>query len=644
MSGRRWGFGGVWLEPFTREGARRTCETILSNYRRPRARFARAEGGGAGATAAAEAAPATTASAASAATAAAPDNDDDDFDFDDGGGEEEHEAEAPPPPPLAERPCSHVACSTRPYCLIPPLQEAQSNYSTQQATAQRAPSNFKRWVIDRCVSALKLCPFALDSKDDVHVRFGGMFGVSHRLADRTFEKLWEVVDSGDLMRNAVHRADPRIVALRELMKVQGIGLSKAARLHDELGCRDVSDLLRLPRGELSKQQRLGAKHFEDFAEPVPRGEVAVVQRAFRVAAAAVWRLSLPPAGASKEALLLPPPPGSFGFSPSFLEVPDGSGERAFAEGVGSYRRGARATVGDIDILLSPPPPPPLTSTANALLDSSQSSSQDQAARRRQSGTGTAAAAAAATTTERRSASTRDELIADLSLVVAEMRRLGFELEEGSSSSRAAGATTADGDGCGEEEIAHASFSGAVRCPVRPLQASGLLGPASPRPRFRRLDVKLYPRRALPAALCYFSSGMAFSRCLRQWSHADSAAARAALLPLAQRAARLEFARTGRGTATTGEDPSQADSFHLSDKGLEVTRRGALGSKARVSPYVVDGRRCGTRVRNPQAFFSPSVFVPLSCETDLFEALGLEYCPPHLRDLEDASGGAVELEN
>ena len=94
---------------------------------------------------------------------------------------------------------------------------------------------------------------------------------------------------------------------------------------------------------------------------------------------------------------------------------------------------------------------------------------------------------------------------------------------------------------------------------------------------------------------------------------------------AQQAARREFARSGRGPATTGEDPMQADSFHLSDKGLEVTRRGEPGTKMRAT-----GK--GTRTRNPQAFFSPSVFVPLSCETDIFEALGLEYVPPHMRDV------------
>lgn len=622
-SGRPWGLGGVWLEPFSLGGAQRTRETILGNLRRPRrnAAAAAAAGGGARSTGeAAEAAAAAAAAACSVLAAAASDDDDggDSFDFDDfGSGSDDDKAL----PALLERPCSHVACSARPYCLVPPLMEAMNNYDLDDVEPETI--FFRKQALGRLIAAVSdKCPFPLDTRDDVHVRFSACFRVSHSLAKKSFDKLWEVVDSGDLRRNAIARAEPRIAALREMMRVPGVGRSAADHFY-ERGCRSVSDLLLLPEPLLSKQQKLGAKHLEDFEEPIPRAEVAVVERAFRVAAAHVWAeprvwaasVRGLPASATEESLLLPPPretgsSSSFACSPSFLEVRDGeAGERAFVAAVGSYWRGNRATAGDIDILLSPPPPPPPRSRS---------------------------------TEETTTAPTKAQLVEVLDGFRGEMRRLGFELEEGSSSlsspsskgkaaaAAAAGNGDGDGDGIG---IAHASWSGAIRCPARLLEAAGLPSEAA-RPRFRRIDIKIYPRVALPAALNYFSSGTTFSRCIRQWARADSAAARAALQPLAQKAAKLAFARSDpvRGPATTGEDPLQADSFHLSDSGLEVTRRGEPGSTARVSPYV-DGKRGSTRVRNPHAFFSPSVFVPLECETELFEALGLEYCPPHLRFLD-----------
>ena len=619
--------------------------------------------------------------AAAAATARTAASDDDD----DGGGgdgdgfsdfDDEEEGPKTQPSSSSHRPCFHVACSARPYCLLPPLEEAQKNYALGAAGASstpqaRAAAHFKGLVIGRLISAVKACPFPLRTREDVFSRFDSLYRTSKGLGDRSFDKLWEVVsgqggEDGDLRRNALLRREPVHEAIRELTRIPGVGLAKARHLFHDHGCSSARDLMTLltPAQQLqllSKQQRLGARHLEDFEQPVPRSEVAVVERGFRVAVAKVWGLALPAGASEQSLLLLPPAASSFAFSPSFLEVPGGrDGERAFVEAVGSYRRGNRATAGDIDILLSPPPPPPPVKSSGALFEGATqpSFSQEEQARslRRSSskkGTATATATEAATeATFSSSSSNKEQLIADLSLILAELQRLGFEIEEGSSSSSAAAvkgsakgaATTAaaaasddngdDGDDDSGGEIAHASFSGAIRCPASLLEAAGCLPSSSP-PRFRRLDVKLYPRRALPAALCYFSSGMTFSRCLRQWSRADSAAARAALLPLAQKAAQREFACSGRGPATTGEDPLQADSFHLSDKGLEVTRRGELGSKTRVSPYV-SGKRNSTRTRNPHAFFAPSVFVPLECETDLFEALGLDYVPPHMRDLDEVA--------
>ena len=94
-----------------------------------------------------------------------------------------------------------------------------------------------------------------------------VFGASNNLAGKSHDKLLEVVKSGDLQRNATFRADPRRAALRELTRVQGVGLDKARDLVDEFGCRSVRDLLEPPAWDhLTKQQRLGVEQSQRALE------------------------------------------------------------------------------------------------------------------------------------------------------------------------------------------------------------------------------------------------------------------------------------------------------------------------------------------------------------------------------------------
>ena len=125
---------------------------------------------------------------------------------------------------------------------------------------------------------------------------------------------------------------------------------------------------------------------------------------------------------------------------------------------------------------------------------------------------------------------------------------------------------------------------------------------------RHLDVKFYPRAALPTAVTYFVGDAAFMRALRQWARASPAAWVAA-------------------AAATG---GRADSYHLADTALTPTRRRSEAVHAAVAA----GRpaRGGVRHHHEEGVHVGGP-VEVACETDVFEALGLSYVPPHLRSFD-----------
>jgi DNA polymerase/3'-5' exonuclease PolX len=132
------------------------------------------------------------------------------------------------------------------------------------------------------------------------------------------------------------------------------------------------------------------------------------------------------------------------------------------------------------------------------------------------------------------------------------------------------------------EAAHASWSGVATWPnARP-----------PRPA-RRVDIKVYARRYLAAASMYFGAGEHFNRALRQWVKAA---------PPAKARAVARAAEMGL---------KDVDSFHLADT-------------------LTMCRRVGSAYDDRLDLGAP---IPLTCETDIFEAVGLHYVPPHLRSFE-----------
>jgi hypothetical protein len=136
------------------------------------------------------------------------------------------------------------------------------------------------------------------------------------------------------------------------------------------------------------------------------------------------------------------------------------------------------------------------------------------------------------------------------------------------------------------------------------------------PRWRRLDCKVYSRPSLPTAICYFTGDSSFNRALRYWAKASKPAGEAARLWCAQKQWR------GGAAAATAATAAKATGWHLSD--------------THMFPIDVSVDKAATRVPA-----GPSL--DLTCETDLFEALGLAYVPPFCRTFtvrksKDTGGG------
>ena len=88
------------------------------------------------------------------------------------------------------------------------------------------------------------------------------------------EKIDEYIATGKLRKLDKIR-NPESNAINELTRVAGIGPAKARELVDA-GFNSIQDLRDNPDG-LSKAQKIGLKHFEDFELRIPREEIAEVE-------------------------------------------------------------------------------------------------------------------------------------------------------------------------------------------------------------------------------------------------------------------------------------------------------------------------------------------------------------------------------
>eukprot|EP00093_Oithona_nana_P002400 02400.XXX_319_1426_1 [CDS] Oithona nana genome sequencing. len=89
------------------------------------------------------------------------------------------------------------------------------------------------------------------------------------------EKIDEFIATGKLRKLDKIRNEPESNAINELTRVAGIGPAKARELVDA-GYSSIQDLRDNPEG-LSKAQKIGLKHFEDFELRISRDEISEVE-------------------------------------------------------------------------------------------------------------------------------------------------------------------------------------------------------------------------------------------------------------------------------------------------------------------------------------------------------------------------------
>ena len=173
---------------------------------------------------------------------------------------------------------------------------------------ERTGDHWRVIAYRKAISALRRQPKRIVTK----MQARAIPGIGPRLAD----KIEEIVFTNRLRRleNASFTSEDRI--LQEFLGVYGAGISQASRWMAQ-GYRTLEDLK--TKAPLTKSQRIGVDHYNDFNQRIPRQEVE--------AHAAIVRQAVQNADPSMQAIV-----------------------------GGSYRRGA-SNSGDIDVLITKPDAP-----------------------------------------------------------------------------------------------------------------------------------------------------------------------------------------------------------------------------------------------------------------------------------------------
>lgn len=170
---------------------------------------------------------------------------------------------------------------------------------------ERTADHWRVIAYRKAISALRRQPKRIVTRTQARV----ITGIGPRLAD----KVEEIVLTNRLRRLENANCSPEDLILQKFLGVYGAGVSQASRWVAE-GYKTLNDLK--TKATLTKSQRIGVDHYDDFAQRIPRKEVeahcAIVQKAIHKA------------------------------DPNMQAIISGS-----------YRRGA-ASSGDIDMLITKP--------------------------------------------------------------------------------------------------------------------------------------------------------------------------------------------------------------------------------------------------------------------------------------------------
>uniref|UniRef100_A0A2R5LF19 DNA polymerase lambda n=1 Tax=Ornithodoros turicata TaxID=34597 RepID=A0A2R5LF19_9ACAR len=128
-------------------------------------------------------------------------------------------------------------------------------------TYQSTKDHWRALGYEKAIKALKSHPTEITSWEEAKA----LPNIGQRLAD----KIWEIVQQGKLRKLEQFQSQENVSALNLFNKIWGVGPATAERWVQQ-GCRSLDDIK--SRSDLTKQQEIGLKHFEDFLEKMPRSE------------------------------------------------------------------------------------------------------------------------------------------------------------------------------------------------------------------------------------------------------------------------------------------------------------------------------------------------------------------------------------
>ncbi|KAI4097310.1 MAG: hypothetical protein LQ344_000409 [Seirophora lacunosa] len=126
----------------------------------------------------------------------------------------------------------------------------------------RTRDHWRSLAYRKCVSALRKQPNRITTKREALAIPG--------IGDRLASKIEEIAFTDRLRRLENTSLDDRDVALQLFLRIYGVGPSQASQWIDQ-GHRTLADLL--AKAPLTKNQRVGIAHIDDFAARIPRREV-----------------------------------------------------------------------------------------------------------------------------------------------------------------------------------------------------------------------------------------------------------------------------------------------------------------------------------------------------------------------------------
>ncbi|GIL98811.1 hypothetical protein Vretimale_4007 [Volvox reticuliferus] len=335
--------------------------------------------------------------------------------------------------------CSHPCCAARPFCILAELKRTRDLYLGRE-------DQFRIKAVDRAMGILVRMSWPLEAPDQLK---------QLHLGRGSEEKVAEILATGRLSRNDAYEHDEKQVTIRKFMQVWGCGESTARRWWAS-GSRSLDDVRQ--RTDLTAQQRLGLRHFDDFQHRIPRAEVSLVATVVRrVTIESLQALTQLPYSALLDRLHVRP--------------------------MGSYARGS-ASSADVDFIIAPSPqadprvgPYDLLTAIVARLEAGGYLDVDSA----------------------RMIETRQDHFRGHHRPAPirfhhdhhDQERLREVREQQQQQQR------------NRSDVESATWLGVWRMPD-----SG---------RYCRVDIKCYRRRLLPYAVTYFSSGIDFNRALRYWA-------------------------------------------------------------------------------------------------------------------------------